>query len=109
MDELPERFARHLEDVAVSVEDLPSEDVLQAEQPPLDPALLGLFVGTPRTEKSVFTEGGLPPRILLFQRNLELNAVDEHELRDEIAITLRHELGHYLGLDEDEIERAGHA
>jgi len=109
MNELPDRFARHLDDVVVSVEDLPSEEILHAEQPPLDPSLLGLFVGTPRTGQSVFSEGDLPPRILLFQRNLELNAVDEDELRDEIVITLRHELGHYLGLDEDEIEQAGHA
>lgn len=109
MDALPDRFREHLDEVAVTVEDLPSEEILRAEEPPLDPELLGLFVGTPRTEDSVFAGGDLPPRILLFQRNLERNALDEDELQDEIAITLRHELGHYLGLDEEEIEEAGHA
>lgn len=109
MDALPERFREHLDEVAVTVEELPSEEILRAEKPPLDPELLGLFVGTPRTEDSVFGAADLPPRILLFQRNLERNALDEDELLDEIAITLRHELGHYLGLDEEEIEEAGHA
>jgi predicted Zn-dependent protease with MMP-like domain len=109
MDALPERFREHLDAVAVTVEELPSEEILRAEQPPLDPELLGLFVGTPRTEDSVFGAGDLPARILLFQRNLERYALDEDELLDEIAVTLRHELGHYLGLDEEEIEEAGHA
>jgi predicted Zn-dependent protease with MMP-like domain len=109
MDDLPDRFREHLDVVAVTVEALPSDEILHAEEPPLDPELLGLFVGIPRTEQSVFGGNDLPPRILLFQRNLERNALDEDELRDEIAITLRHELAHYLGLDEDEIEQAGHA
>jgi predicted Zn-dependent protease with MMP-like domain/Tfp pilus assembly protein PilF len=109
MDALPERFREHLDAIAVTVEELPSEEILRAEQPPLDPELLGLFVGTPRTEDSVFGAGDLPARILLFQRNLERYALDEDELLDEIAVTLRHELGHYLGLDEEEIEEAGHA
>jgi len=109
MDELPDRFRKHLDEVAVTVEAVPSEEILRLDDPPLDPELLGLFVGTPRTEESVFGGNDLPPRILLFQRNLERNALDEDELRDEIAVTLRHELAHYLGLDEEEIEEAGHA
>ena len=109
MEELPDRFREHLDEVAVTVETVPSEEILRLDDPPLDPELLGLFVGTPRTEESVFGGNDLPPRILLFQRNLERNALDEDELKDEIAITLRHELAHYLGLDEEEIEEAGHA
>jgi predicted Zn-dependent protease with MMP-like domain len=110
MDALPDRFRRHLDDVAVTVEEIPTEEILRSEDPPLDPAwFLGLFVGASRTEQSIDSIGELPPRILLFQRNLERTALDEDELREEIAITLRHELAHYLGLDEDEIEEAGHA
>lgn len=110
IDALPERFRRHLEEVTVTVDDLPSLSVLTADEPALDPELLGLFVGVPRSEHSVFSAGGeLPPRILLFKRNLERVARDEAELLDEIGVTLRHELAHYLGLEEDEIEQAGHA
>jgi len=110
IDALPESFRACLDDVTVTIDDLPSVELLTAEEPPLDPELLGLFVGVPRTEQTVFSAGGeLPPQILLFKLNLERVARDADELREEIAVTLRHELGHYLGLDEDEIERAGHA
>ncbi len=102
---LPARFRELLAGAAVSVEDVPSEGILLEEAVPLDPELLGLFVGTPLTERSSFGPvGHLPPRILLFKRNLERNARDREDLRREIAITLYHELGHYLGLDEEDLD-----
>jgi len=104
-DLLPARFRRLLSEVAVTVEDLPSEEILREERPPLDPELLGLFVGLSLPERSSLdTVPRLPPRILLFQRNLERHTADLAELRKEIAITVYHELGHYLGLDEDDLE-----
>jgi predicted Zn-dependent protease with MMP-like domain len=101
---LPEEFRAHLDEVPVMVEDLPPEAILIDEAPPLDPELLGLFVGTARNERS-FAAPGLepPPRILLFQRNLERFASDESELREEIARTLHHELAHYLGFAEEDM------
>jgi len=103
MDRLPEEYRRHLDRVAVTVEDLPSEDVLLDEEPPFDPeSLLGLFVGVPVGESG--ESGELPPRILIFKRNLERLALDRDALVEEIAVTLYHELGHYLGLDEEELE-----
>jgi predicted Zn-dependent protease with MMP-like domain len=101
---LPEEFRRSLDEVPVMVEDLPSEAILTDELPPLDPELLGLFVGTALTERT-FAASGLeaPPRILLFQRNLERFARDETELKREIARTLHHELAHYLGFAEEDM------
>ena len=105
MDRLPEEYQRHLEKVVVTVEDLPADEILLEEDPPLDPeGLLGLFVGISRDQGSSFSPGGeLPPRILLSKRNLERLVLDPDELAEQIAITLYHELGHYLGLDEDEL------
>ncbi len=103
---LPETFRRHLDDVALSVEPVPPRTLLEAENPPLDPRLLGLFVGHALDERSSMSPGGeLPARIYLFQRNLERFATNRDELREQIAITVYHELGHYLGLDEDELEQ----
>ena len=101
---LPEEFRRCLDEVPVIVEDLPQEAILTDEAPPLDPELLGLFVGTALTERT-FGSPGLeaPPRILLFQRNLERFARDESELKAEIARTLHHELAHYLGFAEEDM------
>lgn len=107
-DELPEAFHARLAEVAVTVEDVPSEAILTEEQPPLDPELLGLFVGTALDERSFGMGGALaavPPRILLFKRNLERFAEDEEHLREEITRTLHHELAHYLGFEEEDMER----
>jgi predicted Zn-dependent protease with MMP-like domain len=102
-DLLPARFRQLLGEVAVSVEELPSEEILHEEHPPLDPELLGLFVGVPLPELPGALSP-LPPRVLLFRRNLERHAHDAADLKTEIAITLYHELGHYLGLDEQDLE-----
>jgi len=102
---LPENFRTRLAEVTTFVEDLPTDEVLRESDPLLDPELLGLFVGVALPDRTHFSTGGdLPPRILLFQRNLERYATTVDELREEIAITLYHELGHYLGLDEEELE-----
>jgi len=107
-DRLPEAFRRRLDEVVVTVEELPSDELLEEDPAPLDPELFGLFVGLPLTERSSFSPGGeLPPRILLFQRNLERAFPEPERLTDEIARTLYHELGHYLGMDEDELEELG--
>ena len=105
---LSEEFRRHLDEVAVTIEDLPTEAILLEEDPPLDPELLGLFVGLPLSMKTHLSPGGeLPPRILIFKRNLERIFPDADELTIQIARTLHHELGHYLGLDEDELAAIG--
>ena len=104
-EQLPQRFRDHLAEVVVTVEDLPPDEILLESEPPLDPELLGLFVGVALTERSSFSAGGeLPPRILLFQRNLERFFPEPDELCREIVVTLRHELGHYLGFDEQGLE-----
>ncbi len=105
MERLPGEYRRHLDQVVVTVEDLPSDEILADGDPPLDPeGTLGLFVGVSRDRESSLGPGGeLPARILLFKKNLERLALSPAELSEEIAVTLYHELGHYLGLDEDEL------
>lgn len=107
MDELREEeaFGGHVDEIAVTVEDVPSEEILTDGAPPLDPELLGLFVGTARDEIGwqgpVLSE---PPRVLLFKRNLERHCLTKDELREEIVRTLRHEFAHYLGFEEEDME-----
>ena len=107
-EQLPERFRKPLDEVAIQVEPLPSVELLKAEEPWFEPEILGLFVGPTLGERGgTNNAGGMDdvPRILLFQRNLEREVPDR--LEEEIAITLYHELGHYLGLDEEELEDIG--
>ena len=73
----------------------------------LDPDVLGLFIGEPRAHEEDGA-GGLPPQIILFLENLwDFSDADEEIFCDEVHTTLMHELGHYLGLDEDDLEERG--
>jgi predicted Zn-dependent protease with MMP-like domain len=108
---LHEEFRSHLDTVTVLVEDLPDDALLREESPPLDPEhLLGLFCGVPLNLQDSFSPGGeLPPRIYLFQRNLERSSASKSELAEQIRVTLYHELGHYLGMSEAELDDSGYA
>ena len=102
--ELPEEFRKHLDEIPTRIQPLPTDEQLAEDDPPFEPdGLLGLFVGVPLGER---LDGAvsLPPQIVLFQRNLERDCKSREQLREQIQITVWHELGHYLGLDEDELE-----
>jgi len=91
--------------VPVCFEPCPNE-TLQAEG--LEPDLLGLFVGPEHGSELQSDSVPLPPQILLFLENLwDLAESDESAFRDEVRLTYLHELGHYLGWDEDEVARRG--
>jgi predicted Zn-dependent protease with MMP-like domain len=103
---LPERNALALRDVPIVIEDLPTRAML-ADAEHLAPDILGLFVGTSLGEASVFDTIREPNVVYLFQRNLERISGSRQELLEEARITLIHEIGHYLGLDEDELAERG--
>jgi len=106
--ELPDEFQEHLENLAITVEDVPGEEVLEAWEVVLDPCILGLFVGIPLPEKSYMeTAPQLPDAIFLYQRNLERFCHSREDLIEEIRVTLIHEVGHYLGFDEDDLAERG--
>jgi len=106
IDVLPPEFQEELESVSILVQDLPDDESMRAVDPP-DPELLGLFSGPSHMDQLSGGPPDLPPTIILYRRNLERLANDPHHLMDEIVTTLYHELGHYLGWDEDEVERHG--
>jgi predicted Zn-dependent protease with MMP-like domain len=102
--EIPGRFRRAMQNVAVVVEDEPSSEILaEMEIDPPD-TLFGLYHGTPLTERSWGYGNALPDRISIYQRPIEEACEDDDEIRDCVAETVIHEFGHYFGLSEDEIE-----
>jgi predicted Zn-dependent protease with MMP-like domain len=101
---IPANFRDAMSNLAIVVEDEPSPDLLdEMEIAPLD-TLLGLYQGVPLTERRWDHGNTLPDRILLFQGPLERESDDEDDLVVEIGETLIHEIGHYFGLSEEEIE-----
>jgi predicted Zn-dependent protease with MMP-like domain/Flp pilus assembly protein TadD len=105
---LPDPVRRYLSNVAITVEDVPTDDDLLASDPPLSPAILGLFRGAPYGQKaSMDPWSHFPSSIVLYQRNLERFAKSRKDLIEQIGVTLLHEVGHFLGLDEDELYARG--
>ncbi len=105
MAELPRSIREYVENVPVLVEEWPSVDLVLSEN--VSPTILGIFLGVPRTQAGAADQPRDMDRVILFKRNLETHCRDREELVQEIQTTLRHEIGHYLGLDEDDLERLG--
>ena len=105
---LPEQVRTYLSNVAIAVEDLPAEEDLLGSEPPLSPSILGVFRGAPLGQKgSMDPWSHFPSSIVLYQRNLARFARDRRELIEQIGITLIHEVGHFLGLDEEDLWELG--
>ena len=88
VDSLPPEIAAGLENIAVVIED----------EHPDDPDLLGLFIEDPY----------LPAQITIYRLPLEESFPDPRLLEEEIRITVLHEIGHYFGMDEEQIARLGY-
>ena len=101
---IPRRFRAALHNLAIVVEDEPSKELLDEMEIEGADTLLGLYQGTPLTERTWGYGNTLPDRVLIFQRPHEREADDEDDLVVAIAETLIHEIGHYFGLSEEEIE-----
>ena len=101
---IPKRFRREIRNLALVVEDEPSVELLEEMEIEPPDSLYGLSQGTPLPERSWGHGNSLPDRITLFRRPIEESCEDEDQIRAAIGETLIHEVGHYFGLSEEEIE-----
>ncbi|MBL8751642.1 MAG: metallopeptidase family protein [Planctomycetes bacterium] len=106
---LPRQFRQCLDRVPVVVQDLPDEALAKGpDRDEVGPDILGLFDGVPLPETGeLLAHQVRPSTIYLFQRNLERAAHDRDDLVEQIRITLWHELGHYLGFEEEDMDDLG--
>lgn len=101
---IPRRFRDHMRNLAVVVEDDPPQDLLDEMEIEPPGTLLGLYHGTPLTERSWDFGNQLPDRIVLYQGPIEDASEDDDDVVVAIGETLIHEVGHYFGLSEEELE-----
>lgn len=95
LDEIPEELARYLDNVVVTaVDDHPE-------------GLLGLYEGTPLTERYDYGGLQLPDRITIFRRPICAMCVSEDDVYEEIYVTIVHEVAHYFGIEEDTLAEHG--
>jgi len=100
LDALPDDMVDGLDNVIFITQDRPDDGSLD---------LLGLYDGTALTERGQYGFGELPDRIILFREPLLAISADLDELRDQIHVTLVHEIAHFYGIDDDELHRLGWA
>ena len=100
LDLLPDEMVDGLENIVFVVEDRPEDGSLD---------LLGEYQGVALTHRDQYGFGELPDRIVLFREPLLAVCADVDELRDEVHITLVHEIAHFYGIDDDELHRLGWA
>jgi predicted Zn-dependent protease with MMP-like domain len=98
LDEVPVELMAMLDNVVFLVED---------EPPPGDPDLLGVYDGTPLTDRGDGWAGALPDRITLFRGPLARMCETREELLEEIAVTVVHEIAHHFGIDEARLHELG--
>ena len=104
LSDIPARFRDAMRNVAVVVEDEPSQDLLDDMDMEPGDTLFGLYHGTPLTERDSGYGNTLPDRISIYQLPIEEACEDEDDIRQCVAETVIHEFGHYFGLSEEEIE-----
>ena len=99
LDSLPEDMLEHLDNVIFLVEDAPEDGS----------DTLGVYDGISLAERQVYGFGEEPDRIILYREPLLAICEDEEELRDEIHVTLVHEIAHFYGIDDDRLHELGWA
>jgi predicted Zn-dependent protease with MMP-like domain len=112
--DLPQQVHDLLDEVPMIVEDYPSPQIMRKMGVRRRSDLCGLYTGIPLTEKSIEHAGYLSDSVHIFREGILAMAtdrrgrIDEQELRRQIRITILHELGHYHGFDEDDLEALGY-
>jgi predicted Zn-dependent protease with MMP-like domain len=99
LDLVPDELARQMSNVVVLVED---------DGPPEDPDLLGLYEGTPLTERGDWwAAGSLPDRITIFRHPILAICETREDVVEEVAVTVVHEIAHHFGIDDDKLHELG--
>ena len=96
LDDVPPDLAKLMDNVALFVEDDPPEE-----------GLLGLYEGTPLTERGEWYAGSLPDRITLYRNPICAICEDEDDVTDEVYTTVVHEIAHHFGIDDDRLDELG--
>jgi len=106
-DNLPGDFKSRIENVRIVIADYPTDELGKNTKRSRD-SLLGLYQGIPLTHRNTWygTSPTIPDTITLFQRNIEAVSGTEEEVRHRIIEVLYHEIGHYFGMNEKQIQAA---
>ncbi|MEZ0067834.1 putative Zn-dependent protease with MMP-like domain [Streptacidiphilus sp. MAP12-20] len=99
LDRIPSELTRLMDNVVIFVED----------EPPVGaPELLGLYEGTPLTERGEWYAGVLPDRITIYRNPALRMCASEDEVVREVGVTVVHEIGHHFGIEDERLHELGY-
>jgi len=101
--DLPRKFKKYLQNVAVMVEETPSKETRSRTGTPSYSTLLGLYHGVPFKHRGPYYGNTAPDVIVLYQRPIESLCATEEDVKEKVKDVLLHEIGHYFGLSEKEL------
>jgi predicted Zn-dependent protease with MMP-like domain len=109
LEELPPEFSARMVNVEVVVEDEPPPTLVRAlGMDPRRDTLFGLYEGVPLTERGATHGNVLPDKISIFYWPIVREARRPDRIREQVRITLLHEIAHFFGMDEDTIDTLGY-
>ena len=105
---LPEEIRGYLDNVLITVQPRPGRELLEDLKLPPDAELFGVYIGTPLPERSMAEPPLYPDTIHIFQEPLEAFCRSREEIIDEIEITLVHEVAHFVGFSDADLDDLGY-
>lgn len=106
--DIPAELAGYLDNVVIDVEPMPDAQTLRSVGVTDPTELMGLYQGTPLTERGLEESAHLPDRIVIYQGNVQRGTRTREEIIEEVRTTVLHEIGHHFGLSEDDLDKLGY-
>jgi predicted Zn-dependent protease with MMP-like domain len=105
INSLPEKFKEKMENIAIAIEDLPSQELLIEMKIKSPYGLLGLYRGIPYPRRGIWYRNVLPDKIIIFKKPIEVRCRNREDIKESVRRVVIHEIGHYFGLGEADLRR----
>ncbi|MEW6026592.1 MAG: metallopeptidase family protein [Planctomycetota bacterium] len=108
IDNLPEQFRSKIKNLAVVIEDKPTEKTHRSLGGPKDrDIILGLYEGVPLLERTHMYGMVMPDKITIYKKNIERVCRTDAEIKQAVIHTVRHEVAHHFGISDEELREGG--
>jgi predicted Zn-dependent protease with MMP-like domain len=105
INSLPEKFKEKMENIAIAIENLPSQELLIEMKIKSPYGLLGLYRGVPYPRRGIWYRNVLPDKIIIFKKPIEVRCRNREDIKESVRRVVIHEIGHYFGLNEADLRK----
>lgn len=102
---LPQKFKEKMENIAIAIEDLPSQELLREMKIKSPYGLLGLYRGVPFPRRGIWYGNVMPDKIIIFKKPIEVRCRNNEKIKESVRRVVIHEIGHYFGLGEADLRK----